>query len=299
MNGKNRIDLKTEALRDSESLMQEIESLSVEIVELREQRNKLNLEAKTWLRKGESLVDEARTLKKELRNLRGEAGQLKAEIRQFKASLEKLRRELAEKRRVRDELREKLKGLKAKVSIPRGKAERLFEELEWQIQTNPLSPEEERKLVERVKSLEGQLDLHGKISLIVEKLNINFQEIQALKENIGRVKEQLDEVYGRLREKLTALDEKSERLEEAEREAKEAYQKFTNAKVQADKLHRRIVEALSRQRALKSGLREFKREKEAEALKDVVKELEEAYKQGKKKKLTLEEFKLLMSKGLI
>jgi hypothetical protein len=59
------------------------------------------------------------------------------------------------------------------------------------------------------------------------------------------------------------------------------------------------VEALNKQRALKSGLREFRREKEAEVLEDVVKELEEAYKQGKKKKLTLEEFKLLMSRGLI
>jgi len=291
--------LKAETLGDSESLMREIESLSVEIVELREQRNKLNLEAKTWLRKGENLVDEARKLKRELRDLREEVGQLKAEIRQLKTSLEKLRKDLAEKREVRDELREKLRGLKAKVSIPRGKAERLFEELEWQIQTNPLSPEEERKLVERVKALEGQLDLHGKISLLIEKLNSNFQEIQALREEIGKFKEKLDEVYGKLKEKLAVLSEKSKRLEEAEREAKEAYQKFTNAKVQADRLHRRIVEALNKQRSLKSGLREFKREKEAEALEGVVKELEEAYKQGKKKKLTLEEFKLLMSRGLI
>ncbi|MHC1564653.1 MAG: coiled-coil domain-containing protein [Candidatus Hecatellaceae archaeon] len=291
--------MKAETLGDSESLMREIESLSVEIVELREQRNKLNLEAKTWLRKGENLVDEARKLKRELRDLREEVGQLKAEIRQLKTSLEKLRKDLAEKREVRDELREKLRGLKAKVSIPRGKAERLFEELEWQIQTNPLSPEEERKLVERVKALEGQLDLHGKISLLIEKLNSNFQEIQALREEIGKFKEKLDEVYGKLKEKLAVLSEKSKRLEEAEREAKEAYQKFTNAKVQADRLHRRIVEALNKQRSLKSGLREFKREKEAEALEGVVKELEEAYKQGKKKKLTLEEFKLLMSRGLI
>jgi uncharacterized coiled-coil DUF342 family protein len=119
MNSKNKVNLKAETLEGSEALMQEIESLSVEIVELREQRNKLNLEAKTWLRKGEVLVDEARQVKKELRSLREEVGQLRAEIKELKAGLEKVREKMVEKRRVRDELKEKLRELKAKISIPR------------------------------------------------------------------------------------------------------------------------------------------------------------------------------------
>ncbi|HID19008.1 TPA: hypothetical protein EYP27_05660 [Candidatus Bathyarchaeota archaeon] len=291
--------MKAETLESSEALMQEIESLSVKIVELREQRNKLNLEAKTWLRKGEVLVDKARQLKKELRSLREEVGQLRAEIKELKAGLEKVREKMVEKRKVRDGLKEKLRELKAKISIPRGKAERLFEELEWHIQTNPLSPEEERKLVERVKTLEGQLNIHGRIGTLVEQLNSNFQELQALREEAEKVRDQLDETYSKLKEKLAAIDEKAEGLEEAERQAGEAYQKFTDAKVQADRLHSRIVEALNKQRTLKTDLKEIRRGKEAEALEGVVKELEEAYKQGKKKKLTLEEFKLLMSRGLI
>ena len=50
---------------------------------------------------------------------------------------------------------------------------------------------------------------------------------------------------------------------------------------------------------LKDELRKLRRGKEEEVLSQMLKELEEAYKQGKKKKLTLDEFKLLMSKGLI
>ncbi|RLI26430.1 MAG: hypothetical protein DRO52_02490 [Candidatus Hecatellales archaeon] len=282
-----------------EALMREIEDLSLEILELREQRNRFNQEAKTWLRRGEALVDQAGQLKRELRSLKDEAAKLRARIRELKGKLEDVRRQLAEKRRVRDELKGRLRELKNRISISKGRAEKLFEELEWQIQTNPLSPEEERKLIERIKTLEGQLSIHGKIGSVVEELNSNFQDLQALKDQADEIRSQLDEVYSQLREKLSSIEEKSRRLEEAERGAREAYQKFTNAKVQADRLHSRIIEALNRQRSLKGSLREFRRSRELEAIEKLVEELKEAYKQGKKKKLTLEEFKLLMSRGLI
>lgn len=287
------------ATGNSESLMREIENLSLEIFELREQRNKLNEEAKSWLRKGEAFIDEAEKLKRELRSLRDEVGRFKARIRELKERLGRVRSELAEKRKIRDELRERLRTLRARVSIPKGRAERLFEELEWRIQTNPLSPEEERRLVERVKTLEGQLNIHGQISGIVEQLNSNFQELKALREEADRLKGLLDEAYGNLKDRLASIDEKSRRLKEAEAEAKEAYQKFTSAKVQADRLHSRILKILNRQRELKNSLRIFRKEREAEALESLARQLEEAYRQGKKKKLTLDEFKLLMSRGLI
>jgi len=50
-----------------ESLISEIERLSMEIARLREHRDKLNVEAKDWRRRGEELLEEARRLKVEAR----------------------------------------------------------------------------------------------------------------------------------------------------------------------------------------------------------------------------------------
>ncbi|MHC1586194.1 MAG: coiled-coil protein [Candidatus Hecatellaceae archaeon] len=284
---------------EAATLIKQVESLSVEIAELKEQRDKLNAEAKSWLRKGEALVDEARNLKREVRQLRDELKELRVKIRGLKEKLGEVREKLAEKRNLRDELREQIRRLRSMVSIPKGKAEQLFEELEWQIQTNPLTPEEERRLVERVKNLESQLNLHGKIGELFEKLNHYRQEIQTLKGEAENLRGQLDEAYEKLKSQIRLVEEKSKRIEEAEAEAKEAYQRFTEAKRAADRLHSQLIELLNRQRSLKDELRRIRRGREEEALAKMLRELEEAYKQGKKKKLTLEEFKLLMSRGLI
>ncbi|RLI35328.1 hypothetical protein DRO53_01495 [Candidatus Bathyarchaeota archaeon] len=280
-------------------LVKQIESLGVEIAELKEQRDKLNNEAREWLRKGESLVEESRRLKQETRSLRDEVRKLRDEAARLKSELSEVRGRLSEKCRLRDELRSRIKELRSKVSIPKEKAEKLFEELEWHIQTNPLPAEEERRLLEKIKNLESQLDIHGRIEELVEQLNRQRQDIQALKEQADRIKAELDKIYGELKEKIGRVEELSKRVEAVEEEAKEAYRHFAEAKLSADRLHSRIVELLNKQRSLKDELRKRRKGKEEEALERILRELEEAYRQGKKKKLTLEEFKLLMSRGLI
>jgi len=200
---------------------------------------------------------------------------------------------------VRDKLREQIRELRSKVSLPKSRAEELFEKFEWQIQTSSFNPESERRLMEKVKVVESQLSIHEKLEELFEKLRSTFSELQTLKDEASKVKAELSQVSERLRESIESLKEKTAAAKHAEEEARGAYEKFSRVKIEADRTHEELVKFLNKQRELKTQLKSLREGLEEEAISKVLKELEESYKQGKKKKLTLEEFKQLVSRGLI
>ena len=127
--------------------------------------------------------------------------------------------------------------------LPRESLEQLsktLEELEWRIQTEPLSREREKELVSKAMEIELKLNRQRKALALRSKINeldaemeevereldecnmkigqnsrlLDDEEFRRMFEERERLRGELDEIKGKIREKLGELEELSKRLEE-------------------------------------------------------------------------------------
>ena len=179
----------------------------------------------------DTLADERQRIKTEERKLLGQL----AEVRE---KLDRTRTELQEGRKTRDELNETVRALKktrdnlrdkARQNVTRLKtlqktapkllasvtAEHELQQLEWQVQSAPLSKEEEKRLMVKIRALEIQVtaskkilrlrndvtrdhkeadELHAKIQQLAEESQKHHEEIVILSERFGALKLKQDDV---------------------------------------------------------------------------------------------------------
>ena len=196
----------------------------------------------------DSLAEERERIKNEERKLLGAL----AEVR---GKLDKTRSELLESRKTRDELNETVRALKktrdglrdaARKNITKLKtlqktspkllqavtAEHDLQQLEWDVQTSPLSKDEEKRAMAKIATLEKQVtaskkifklrddvtmehkeadELHAKIQELAEKSQQHHEEIVILSERFDALKIKQDEVrksLNQLRGEYKDADEK-------------------------------------------------------------------------------------------
>jgi uncharacterized coiled-coil DUF342 family protein len=286
----------------SESPKQKIENLNQELMPLKEERNRLNLEAKKWADTRNSLNNEVKGLRTEAGSIREKRDALNEQVKQLK----KLRNELGTKRKEKrdriSELREKLDELTETRSMRDLRAiEREIEDIDWKIQTNSLPVKEEAMLINRVRQLEAQLSALKKI----RKLKKELHELQTDDRNFGAEAKTLHEKLSELAEQSQKFHEQMlEKLDKAhtlQSEADDFHKKYVETKTQAQKLHQKCIELLQQIKSIERELKETADKKQAERQSELQKELEERAltKLKRGEKLMWEEFKILAEKGMV
>ena len=281
----------------SNSPERKIEALNQELTPLKEERNRLNDEAKKWATKRDALHEKTR-------NLRQQANSIKEE---FDIGPNFVRRQREEEGRWRtrceiSELREKIRELNEK--IPGGnlrQAQKEIEEIDWKIQTNSLPVKEEQELVNRVRYLETLLVDQKKVRRVKDELFKLRAEEQKFGAEAKTIHDKLSELAEQSQKCHVQMIEILEKARELQAEASEAHQKFVETKEEAQKIHQKFVEVLGKIKSLQQDLKETADKKQAERQSELKDELEkralEKLKSGEK--LMWEEFQLLAEKGLI
>lgn len=280
-------------MEDASRAMEEIKRLEQESIELRRKREALTEEAKNWLTRREAFNKEFKKLKEKAASFKAKRDEANKEVKTLKEERDALRREEAKKREELNALRERLKGLPGKLGdYARTKAK--IDELEWRIQTSPLSKEGERALVERVRDLEAKLS--------VQKLALELKEkMKKLKEEISLLSSRGDEAHRKLIERAKESEvyhvKMLKLLEEAKKvkgEADEAHRNYIKAKKELSELQMRYIECIAKIKGLERRMMKQKEVKEGEeAAKSALRKLKEG------KRISLDEFKILMEKGAI
>ncbi len=284
------------------SLEERIAELDRELAALKEERDRVNSEARKWSEKRDSIHEQIRGLRAEVADLRGKRDALNREVQRLKGLRGKAQAERREKRDQMSKLREKLRGLIEK-RPPRSmrETEKAIEGLEWKIQTSSLSLEEEKELIGQVKLLEAQLLIHRKIQRLKDRLTGLQKEREALKAEAELNHEKLSELAGQSQtfheEMLKAL----ERIRALREEADGAHQKYVAIKQKAQPLRQRHAELSQQIALLRQELHQAEEERGKERIQALQRELEkralEKWKRGEK--LTLEEFKVLVEQGIL
>jgi uncharacterized coiled-coil DUF342 family protein len=285
----------------SKSLEQRIGELNKELAALKEERDKLNLEAQKWAEKRDSIHEQIKRLRTEVAGLKEKRDALNEKVRELKSLREQAKEKRKQKHTQILKLKEELGSLeKRKPPQSMRDIQREIENLEWKIQTTPLTVKEEELLIDQVRRLETQLSVHKQIKKSKEKLLELRTEEKALETEAKTYHEKLSELAEQSQESHEQMLEILNRVRALKVEADSAHQKYVEIKHQARKLHQKCAELLDQIKAFKQELRKAEEKEQAKRQRELRKELEkralEKLKHGEK--LTWEEFKILAEKGI-
>ncbi|KPV64589.1 MAG: hypothetical protein AOA65_0923 [Candidatus Bathyarchaeota archaeon BA1] len=285
-----------------ESLKQRIEGLSRELSPLKEERGNLTLEARRWAEKRNSIHEQIKGLRMETADLRRKRNALNERVRELKDLREQARAERKEKRAQVSKLREKMGNLMKKKPIQNmHDIEEEIKSLEWKIQTTPLTLKEDKRLVERVRSLETQLLIHKQIQKFTDSLIELQAEGEVLEIKAKYYHEELSELAEQSREFHERMIEALKQAHALQIEADNAHQKYIETKEKAQVHHQKYTELMHQIRSLKQEIRKSEEERQAKRQLEISKQLEEKAleKLRRGEKLTWEEFRVLAERGIV
>jgi uncharacterized coiled-coil DUF342 family protein len=277
------------------SFESKIEELRKELDHFREKRDDLNLEARRWAQKRDRIHKDFKELLAKKSSTRERYRAVNERINILKEVITEAREERRKKKVQLRILKGKLRDLRARGSYARSedlKAE--MEDLEWRIQTTPLQLEEEKRLVEDVRFLETQLAIHSQI----EKLG---DDQSSLKDRMDAAYNEVSELYEQKAKTRDDIVEFSKKLDEFKIKADGMHGKYLECKDEARKFHLMYVDILNQIRSLEEELDKMEQKRRAERTRELKKDLEKKAlkKLDGRKRLTLEELKILAEKGKI
>jgi len=269
---------------------------------LRAERGRLNGQARKLAQERNGLHGEAAKLRSEAQSLREKRDDLNSEIQQFKILREEARKDYFTKIDDLRELRKKIKEVMA--NKPRRSARSLEDEIkaiEWKIQTESPSLNEERKMVNIVKALEGQLQVYRERKRIADKIDVLENEVKRLndkalahRERTLELAQQSQGFHGKMVEKLT-------RMRELRAKANELHKEYISYQEKAKAVHSKCLDIMGQIKAIRDEIRR-KEERETVKLQACLKErlTKEALAKLKRgERLTFDEFKILAEQGKI
>jgi uncharacterized coiled-coil DUF342 family protein len=274
----------------------EIETLTHRISELREQKDKVRAEARDHADKRDRLNDQNGVLRGEITELRSGRDKLNEEVKNLKLLRSELKETIREKIEEIQKLRQQSKELAEK--RPARSHQSLQKEvdgIDWKIQTTPLSLQEEKELIEQVKHLETQLNVHKRLEKMNQKASELQAEIKATRTKEEQFHDKLTETARRSQEIHQEMLRKIEESKKLKAEADNQHQLFLQASERAKPVETEIAQLSDRLRQFKLEKRaeeELEKKTSEEALREkLAREAKEKLKRGEK--LSWEEFRLL------
>jgi len=289
-------------LSDEVSLLfKKISDLENQVIFLKEKLSSVEIEANKWVSKRDSLNEKCKRIWREIPLFKSKRDQLNQEIKNLKVKKEKLRTGLKEKRREYDVLKEIEDSLLEKTFGSETEIRRQIEKLDWIIQTNPLTTNEEMQIINKIRPLEQQEILHKQLSNIRKELKKLRLNMATTKLQIKEGNNQIVSFVSESQENHLQMLEKIKEVKEVKAKANHAHQRFLEYAKHVQENHSKYGVCVKKIKHLTFQINQI--EKEKRRLRADV-ELEEQRKIAEKKlkdkkKISLEEFKALMKKDLV
>lgn len=267
---------------------QEVEQLQEKLEKITSQLESVTEETRTNSAKRDELNSQARKLREQINASRSKYEEKLQEIRQLSSGIRQLREELSGAREALSKLRDQL-NLMHKPSLRVDEVKQRIERLEWQIQTSPLKPQDEKRLFEEARRFEQILELLNKRNSVASSIN---EKKTAIKDLMGQLKAKSNEL-ARLREEAVNSKTRKVKLMEEHRELRakaDAFHKaFVTCRESEMRLEAERILIISR---LKEIDRSAKSSRETAIKQEIRKQAKLKLESGRK--LTFEEMKILM-----
>lgn len=279
----------------------DFKSLNKEITSLKSQLKEINNDKEGWFRKKEelkkdmgSLIEKIKTMQKEKDY--PEVDSIKKERDRYNAQVKDLIGKIHGLNKEKSSLLEK-HGIKEDPA----RIKKTIEKIEEKIETEALSIDREKKLMEQIKRMKRDYDALGGIKLVNDKIN-------EISKNIEETKDKANEAHEKL--KIALKDKKrwyreffslSKQINVIKRQQEKAFEMFISfknsfvdvSKQLSSKLHLAKTEK-QKIEVIKKGKEERKKEKDNKFIEEKQKKVEEKLKKGGK--LTTEDLIAMQDK---
>jgi uncharacterized coiled-coil DUF342 family protein len=271
---------------------------------LREKRDRLNAEAQESVKERDRLNAQVAEWLAKAREHREKRDEYNRKVAEFKTKREEVFQQLKERVDERQDTDAEAEKIRENAGAPAHVLRRKIRELEWTLQTSVLDLKHEREITEEIAQLAGDLEVaeqvaekrkesaraRGEIEDFRLLMNAHHNSVLEFAQLSQEENQRMIEAYAEVDNLRKQADEVHRRYLETRREADETHKRFIEAVQENGKLRKEIGEAKIRQRVEKlQALEERLEQKTSTAL--------EKYKRGER--LTMEEFSLLMKRGLL
>jgi uncharacterized coiled-coil DUF342 family protein len=283
------------------SKQQKIEELTERLLTLRDQKDKVSVEADKQAEKRDKLNEQFKELRSEISLLKNERDKFNENVKWLKQRRTELKEKIHEKIKELNKLKQEAKNLAEERPLRNHKAlQEEFESLEWRIQTTSLSLKEEKELVEQVKQIEMQLNVYRKLT----QKNQRILELRTELKTLDSEGKQCHEELTKIAQESQGIHEKMlTKIEESKKTKAEAdalHQIFVQTKENLKPIRDEISEILVQISQLKAEMRveeEKEKKRNEETLRDALeKQAREKLRRGEK--LSWEEFQILAEEGM-
>ena len=268
------------------------EDLNSQVIEKTKLRNQKNEEVK-------SLISQAN----EDKALRDEFNEKIADLKNQKQIIEI---QLKEYEKIYEEAESKLEP----VELPKNmnsqlkKNQKEIKNLEWKLQTQTFSLEEERILVDRIADLDQKIEGLGEFKSLSQDKIKSYHALRKLRNQMYKTIREMNGFVKESRIHHKKMVEAFSKANTVRKEADTIHADIQKIKTQADLIHSEFVEKIKLKRALSNKIKKFSQKLQAEqksretkAIKEKSTNVLQKTKDGKK--ISFEDFKSLIDLGLI
>jgi uncharacterized coiled-coil DUF342 family protein len=232
-------------------------NINQQIDALKKQITEANAQIKKHIEQRDALHDKVKKSREEIRQIKAERDSLNQKVKELKGQRDAIRTQTAP---IMDELKvidEKIEALKK--NLPRISQRELQEEhdaIEWKISTTSLDLQEEKRLIEHVKTIEIQMSGYKKIDVQNKKIKDLLSKRKVFDDQADVFHKELTETAKKSQDLHAVMMEKVNIMKRDKAEADSLHQAFIKAKENNNLLYAQIKLLVGQSISLRNASRE-------------------------------------------
>lgn len=235
--GKN--GSKKEILKKRDALQKEIFELRARLNEADSQKEKAYAEKAKVSTKIRALIDQIKSSRSSRDTMTGDIKEQKTVRRNLN---EQIRKKIEEIKKVNAKKHELLS--KNRLKTTPAKLKRDIDHLELRVETEALSPDEEKKVMAKIKELKRAYSQVSQVSGAFDEYKILSKEIDTLRKNADAIHAKIQDEAGSSQEQHEALLGISKEIDKLRREEKEKHEAFLKQKAEFNAINEALKEKL-------------------------------------------------------
>jgi len=284
-----------------EDLEREREDLQNKANELKRRRDQLHEESKRLCEERDQLNAEIRNLRNKIRDHRKKRDELNQRVKEAKKKRDELNKIYLEAKR---KIKEIEKSRSSALGINLNKLKKELKKLEHEQMTQPMTPQKEKEVIERIAHLHAQIKEHERKLNEDIKLKRALEELKIAKERAEKQHAKVEELAEKAQNEHETMLKLLKQTDSLVKRVNEIQERIIFIKIDADKTHKSFIECVDKIHelereisSLKETHRRERRSKETSSIKKEASEIFERFKRGEK--LSTEDILLLQKAGLI
>ncbi|MBI4454027.1 hypothetical protein HY636_05275 [Candidatus Woesearchaeota archaeon] len=279
------------SIEEKNVLLKKLNEKKEIVRQLRSKLNEIHEQKEQWFKEKDKISGEIRKNIGQVKDSKTKRDTLSTTVKKNKETRDEINNQIKQKIDELKALEKEKSDIIAKYHIQEDpmQIKKMVEHLEFTLETNVMSFDKEKKLMDQIKALKKRYKEADKVSTVWKKIHSLSKEIETLKQESNLFHRQVQVQATQSQEKHETLIESSKIIKDLKKTELEAYDKFMVLKTQFTEVNAKLKEELKELNSIyekldmnKEEIIGMKKERQKKTLNEKRKEVGEKLKLGKK-----------------